>query len=68
MSESRFSLRRLYTVGDAQIDGRAEVLIDCVEGGASVSFMSPLSRERAVAFWRRVADGVAAGQRALIIA
>jgi GNAT superfamily N-acetyltransferase len=68
MSESRFSLRRLYTVGDAQIDGLAEVLIDCVEGGASVSFMSPLSRERAVAFWRRVADGVAAGQRALIIA
>jgi ribosomal protein S18 acetylase RimI-like enzyme len=60
--------RRLHAVDDAQIDGLADVLIDCVEGGASVSFMHPLSRERAVAFWRRVAQGVAAGERALVIA
>jgi GNAT superfamily N-acetyltransferase len=46
----------------------ADVLIDCVEGGASVSFMDPLTRDRAVAFWRRVADGVAAGQRAVLVA
>ena len=63
-----WSLRRLHTVDDAQIDGLASVLIDCVEGGASVSFMHPLTRERAVAFWRRVAQGVAAGNRALLIA
>ena len=44
------------------------MLIDCVEGGASVSFMHPLSRDRAVAFWRRVAQGVAAGERALLVA
>lgn len=44
------------------------VLIDCVERGASVSFMSPLSRERADAFWRRVAEGVAAGDRLLVVA
>src|SRR5439155_17860564 len=44
------------------------VLIDCVEGGASVGFMRPLTRERALVFWRRVAQGVAAGQRALIVA
>ena len=30
--------------------------------------MHPLSRERALAFWRRVAQGVAAGERALIVA
>jgi GNAT superfamily N-acetyltransferase len=30
--------------------------------------MHPLTRERAAAFWRRVADGVAAGERALVIA
>jgi GNAT superfamily N-acetyltransferase len=30
--------------------------------------MHPLSRERALAFWRRVAQGVAAGERALLIA
>ena len=55
-----WALRRLHAVDDAQIDGLADVLIDCVEGGASVSFMHPLARERAVAFWRRVGQGVAA--------
>ena len=44
------------------------VLIDCVEGGASVSFMAPLTRERADAFWRGVADGVVAGDRLLVVA
>jgi GNAT superfamily N-acetyltransferase len=44
------------------------VLIDCVEGGASVGFLAPLTRERADRFWRRVADGVVAGERVLLIA
>ena len=61
-------IRRLHTLDAAQIDGLADVLIDCVEGGASVSFMHPLTRDRAVAFWRRIADGVAAGQRAVLAA
>ena len=59
--------RRLHAVDDRQIDELADVLIDCVEGGASVSFMHPLSRARAVAFWRRVAQGVVAGERALLV-
>jgi GNAT superfamily N-acetyltransferase len=63
-----WSVRRLDAVDDAHIDGLADVLIDCVEGGASVSFMHPLTRDRAVAFWRRVAQGVAAGERALLVA
>src|SRR5262245_64373093 len=67
MSTSTWTLRRLHAVDDAPIEGLAEVLIDCVEGGASVSFMHPLSRERAVAFWRRVAEGVVTGARALMI-
>jgi GNAT superfamily N-acetyltransferase len=50
------------------IEALADVLIDCVEGGASVSFMLPLARERATAFWRKVADGVARGERALLVA
>jgi GNAT superfamily N-acetyltransferase len=62
------SLRRLHALNDAQIDELADVLIDCVEGGASVSFMHPLTRERAVAFWRRVAREVAEGGRALLVA
>lgn len=62
------TLRRLHSINDAQIDQLADVLIDCVEGGASVGFMLPLSRERAIAFWRRVARGVAEGERAILIA
>jgi GNAT superfamily N-acetyltransferase len=50
------------------VEPLADVLIDCVDGGASVSFMAPLSREKAVAFWRHVADGVAKGKRVLLIA
>jgi len=42
-----WSLRRLHALDDAQIDALADVLIDCVEGGASVSFMHPLTRSRA---------------------
>jgi GNAT superfamily N-acetyltransferase len=52
----------------ACVDALADVLIDCVEGGASVSFMLPVSREKARMFWRGVAEGVARGERALLIA
>lgn len=68
MSAPDWSLRRLHVVDDAQIEALADVLIDCVEGGASVGFMLPLTRERALAFWRRVAGDVAAGRRALMVA
>jgi GNAT superfamily N-acetyltransferase len=46
----------------------ADVLLDCVEGGASVSFMLPMAREKALRFWEKVADGVARGERTLIVA
>ena len=52
----------------ACVDALADVLIDCVEGGASVSFMLPIERSTAVAFWTRVADGVANGERILLVA
>jgi GNAT superfamily N-acetyltransferase len=44
------------------------VLLDCVEGGASVSFMLPLLPGTADTFWRGVAAGVARGERTLIVA
>ncbi len=68
MTEPAWTLRRLTAPDEADIDQLAGVLIDCVAGGASVSFMHPLSRDGAVAFWRRVARGVAAGERALLVA
>ena len=68
MITPRGSVKRVHALDDSQIDELADVLIDCVEGGASVSFMHPLPRDRAVAFWRGVAQSVAAGERALLVA
>ena len=62
------TVRRVDDVDDAMVMALADVLMDCVDGGASVSFMQPLTRERAAAFWRNVADGVRAGKRALLVA
>jgi GNAT superfamily N-acetyltransferase len=68
MTDASWSIRRLHTVDESAIDGLIDVLTDCVEGGASVSFMLPFARERAEAFWRRVARDVEAGDRALLVA
>jgi ribosomal protein S18 acetylase RimI-like enzyme len=68
MSSPTWSIRSLPVLHDRDIDSLVDVLCDCVEGGASVSFRHPLTRERAVAFWRGVANAVAAGERALLIA
>jgi GNAT superfamily N-acetyltransferase len=69
MSALDITLRRVSpNEAHACIEPLAEVLIDCVQGGASVSFMSPLSREKAMAFWRGVAQGVQRGERVLLVA
>jgi ribosomal protein S18 acetylase RimI-like enzyme len=39
---------------DADVDGLAALLVDAVEGGASVGFLLPLTREDAAAWWREV--------------
>jgi GNAT superfamily N-acetyltransferase len=62
------TIRRLHTIDDVQVDALADLLVDSVNDGASVGFMHPLEKAKAVAFWRRVADGVAAGDRAFLIA
>ena len=62
------AISRLTTVSDAQVQALAALLIDCVEGGASVSFMLPLTLKRAQTFWQRVAAGVHNGERALLVA
>ena len=62
------SVRRLHAVSTAQLGELAGVLMDCVAGGASVSFLQPLERETALAFWASVARGVASAERALVVA
>ena len=49
-------------------DGLAEVLLDCIAGGASVSFMSDFSRSQALGYWASVAAEVRAGRRVLFAA
>lgn len=50
------------------VDALAAVLVDCVEGGASVNFMWPFPHERAVLFWEGVAAKVARGEAVLLAA
>lgn len=52
----------------ACVDALSDLLIDCVEGGASVSFMWPISRDTATQFWKQVADGVVRNERILLVA
>ncbi len=46
----KISVRRIAAEeAAANVEALADVLIDCVEGGASVSFTLPLVRENALA-------------------
>jgi GNAT superfamily N-acetyltransferase len=62
------AVRRIQAHEALPIDSLAALTIDCVDGGASIGFMHPLSDAQARAFWQRVAAGVAAGERALLVA
>jgi GNAT superfamily N-acetyltransferase len=65
---STLEVHRLDAPSDDQLQALADVLVDCVDGGASVSFMLPMTRAKALAFWRRVAEGAARGERVLPVA
>jgi len=56
------------TEGLQYLPALVEVLLDCVEGGASVSFMAPLARATAESFFEKVIQGVQQGDRILLAA
>ena len=62
------AIRRLERLEERHFAQLAEVLIDCVEGGASIGFMLPITRERAVTFWQRVAKTIEQGRRLILVA
>ncbi|MFN8123378.1 MAG: GNAT family N-acetyltransferase [Thermoleophilia bacterium] len=62
------AVRPLEAVGERELRELGDVLIDCVEGGDSIGFMLPMTREKADRFWRGVADGIAAGDRRVFVA
>jgi GNAT superfamily N-acetyltransferase len=62
-------IRRLdVTEVQAQLDGLATVLADCVAGGASVSYLAPFSHEQARAAFEAAAAEVGQGRRLLLAA
>ena len=63
-----FQVRAVAAVGPAELEGLCALLVDCVEGGASVGFVSPMTAAKAEALWRGVAAAVRGGKRLLWIA
>ena len=62
-------IRRLTAAeGRQYLDSLAGVLLDCVEGGASVSFLASLSRSEAQSFFENAVQGVEKGERILLAA
>jgi GNAT superfamily N-acetyltransferase len=47
-----FQIRKLESLGERELNELGEVLIDCVQGGASVNFLLPMSRAKADRYWR----------------
>jgi len=65
----QIEIRRLAgTELHAQLDGLAAVLVDCVAGGASVSYMAPFSHEQARDAFAAVAVEVEQGRRLVLAA
>lgn len=52
----------------AALPALAEILSDCVKGGASVGFMQPFTPKDAVPFWEAVCASVARDETVLIVA
>jgi GNAT superfamily N-acetyltransferase len=61
-------VRSLQKLDEPEIQALSDVLIDCVEGGASVSFMWPMTRDKALTYWRGVAASVARCERIVLAA
>ncbi len=53
---------------EARLGALTEILIDAIEGGASVSFLRPLGHDEALRFWRGAIAAVGAGTRVLLLA
>ena len=61
-------VRSLQQIGEQELQALSEVLVDCVEAGASVSFMWPMTRGKALAYWRDVAASAARCERVVLAA
>jgi GNAT superfamily N-acetyltransferase len=62
------SIRALSRLEPAELEELCTVLIDCVEGGASVNFMLPMSHAKAEGYWRSTAARVERAELLLLVA
>lgn len=65
---SDVTIRRVEGNEDGVVSGLAEVLVDCVVGGASVGFMDGFDRPQAEAFWATALASSRRGERILLVA
>jgi GNAT superfamily N-acetyltransferase len=66
--EGALRIRQVERLGEREVTELAEVLVSCVEGGASVGFVLPMTPAKAATFWRRVGETLERGARKLFIA
>lgn len=66
--EHEVEVRSVQKLGEPELQALSDVLIDCVEGGASVSFMLPMTRGKALTYWREVAASAARCERIVLVA
>jgi GNAT superfamily N-acetyltransferase len=68
MLHSQVHIRETAFLSEQDIEALSHVLIDCVEGGASVGFMLPMTGAKAGLFWQGVRDSAARGERLVYLA
>jgi GNAT superfamily N-acetyltransferase len=62
-------IRRITSLLKArELAGLSSLLIDAVNGGASLGFLRPLQQSRAQSYWHAVSNSVASGEKALLVA
>lgn len=63
-----FQIRAVDRLSPPQITELSQVLIACVEAGASVSFMLPFTLDQATAYWQSVNASLQRAERLVFIA
>jgi GNAT superfamily N-acetyltransferase len=62
MTSTTYTIERLILpVCDSDLRSLAQLLVDAVQGGAAVSFLAPLTLERAEDWWRKTISGSHSG-------
>lgn len=63
-----FQIRAVNNLNQSQIIELSHLLSACVETGASVSFMLPLTEAKAEAYWQTINTSLQQGERLVLIA